>query len=57
MLDLMISTCLQMAAKDGVKTIGFPTVGCGNLGYDPKVVVDSFIRSHAQSKSTLLVKI
>jgi len=56
MLDSMISACLQMAVKDGAKSIAFPTVGCGKLGYDPKHVVDSFIRSHAQSKSILLVK-
>ena len=57
MLDTMISTCLQMAAKDGVKSIGFPTVGCGKLAYDPKNVVESFIRSQAQNGSTLEVNI
>jgi len=57
MLDTMISTCLQMAVKDGVESIGFPTVGCGKLGYDPKKVVESFIRSQAQSRSTVQVNI
>jgi len=57
MLDTMISTCLRMAEKDGVKSIGFPTVGCGRLGYDAKNVAESFVRSHVQSRSTLLVKI
>jgi len=45
-----------MAVQDGAKSIAFPTVGCGRLGYEPRRVVDSFVRSRRQSKSTLLVK-
>jgi len=52
----MISTCLEMAVRDGVKSIGFPTVGCGRLGYNHKDVVDSFIRSQRISGSSLQVK-
>jgi len=57
MLDSMISTCLQMAVKDGAKSIAFPTVGCGRLAYDAKHVAESFVRCHKQGTSALQVKI
>ena len=57
LLVTVISTCLQMAVNDGAKSIAFPTVGCGRLGYDVKDVVESLIRSQRQNGSTLLVKI
>jgi len=46
-----------MAVTDGAKSIGFPTVGCSRLGYNPKDVVDSFVRSHGQNRSELKVTI
>jgi len=42
MLKDMIALCLNMAAKDKMSSIAFPTVGCGQLKYDPALVAKCF---------------
>ena len=50
-------TCLKMAAKDGgVRSIAFPTLGCGRLGYGPTAVADCFLRAVSDSAISLEVK-
>ena len=44
-----------MAAKDEAQTIAFPTLGCGNLKYNPRDVADCFVRAAKNSGTRLQV--
>lgn len=38
MLDRFIRNCLTEAEKRGLRSISFPALGTGNLGYPPDIV-------------------
>lgn len=52
----LIKKCLEMADKQhGVKSIAFPTLGCGKLGYNPSDVAECFSRAVKKTGSDLQV--
>ncbi|XP_013388312.1 uncharacterized protein LOC106157264 [Lingula anatina] len=42
-LSRVISECLQMASKDDLTSIAFPSIGCGNLKYSPPLVAQTIL--------------
>jgi len=53
LLQNMVERCLEMAEKDGMSSIAFPTIGCGRLRFDPKSVADCFCRAQRNRQPTL----
>ena len=51
----MIDRCLKTAAQNGLRSVAFPTVGCGRLGYRPEVVAACFSRAVQNCKTPLSV--
>jgi len=56
-LRAMLSKCVEMADRDGARTIAFPTVGCGKLQYTPDDVANCFIEACQQSGSAVTVQL
>ena len=52
----MMKRCMTMAKEDKLKTIAFPTVGHGNLGYSAKEVAGCFIEAAMDAGAGLKVK-
>jgi len=44
-----------MAGQNGLTSVAFPTVGCGQLGYRPEVVASCFSRSVQNIKTPISV--
>lgn len=42
MLRDLITLCLNTAVKDKMSSIAFPTLGCGQLKFDPAIVAECF---------------
>jgi len=42
MLQDLIALCLNTAVKDNMSSIAFPTIGCGQLKFDPATVAKCF---------------
>jgi len=44
----LILLCLQMTFEENLKSIAFPTLGCGQMNFDPSIVSDCFNRAALQ---------
>lgn len=51
----LIKKCLEMAVKHEAKSIAFPTLGCGRLGFRTSQVVDCFLKAIEKSHSDLVI--
>ena len=57
LLYQLIKLCLEMAVKDGMTTIAFPTLGCGKLNYTSKDVCSCFRKAEQDMKAQLQVEL
>ena len=51
----LIKNCLEKAVEHEAKSIAFPTLGCGRLGFHSSQVVDCFLKAIEKSHSDLRV--
>ena len=59
MLEETVQKCLKECEHKGARSIAFPALGAGNLGYPPKVVAEAMIttvQSHYKANSTSCIK-
>jgi len=55
MLHDLITLCLNTAVKDKMSSIAFPTIGCGQLNFNPAVVAECFKAAARDAGATLMV--
>jgi len=55
MLQDLIALCLNMAVKDKMSSIAFPTIGCGKLKFDPATVAECFKAAERDTGAALTV--
>jgi len=55
MLQDLIRLCFRTAVKDKMSSIAFPTIGCGQLKFDPAVVAECFKAAARDADATLMV--